>query len=134
MAHLSFKALSYNQIKLVEPNPFIIAYPGNKKHNWYATIGHNLNDDWNEWNPPIELNCAKIWQDRYRNNASGFIDLLVKSLLHEFLHIHVRIEATLPPLGTGSIPLWWKGKREEKGIWRLVFLLLSERMPKSLRF
>ena len=65
-----------------------------------------------------------MW-DVCNENFERFVRFLDECLLHEYLHIAIRLEATRPPGGTGSIPFVWKGKREEAGVWKLTFLFLG---------
>lgn len=108
----------------VRVEPYVLAWPGRKESRWYATIGDNLNDQWWEWNPPIELNCSEIWH-KTNGHFEKFVNFLNGCLLHEYPHIEIRLQATRPPGGVASMSLEWKGRREEEGAWRLTLLLLG---------
>jgi len=101
-------------------HPYYILWTGRKEFSWFGVVGDNLKDRYWEWNPPLEINLAKIWHKT--QDAKNFTRFLSIVMLEEYLHIEVRNECTGPPMGTGSLPIGYKGRKEE---WYMRNLLIE---------
>ena len=105
-------------------HPETIFWVSEFKEGPLAAIGDNLRIKWPNWGPLIEINLSRIW-DYIKGDFDSFINLLSRVWLHEYLHIELRMEATNPPSGRGTLPIEYKGKNEEKYIFNLVNELLG---------
>jgi len=62
-------------------HPYTVLYIGNKNWTWMGVIGDNLRDRWYEWNPPLEINLARIWEKT--RDFDKFVRGFVRTWTHE---------------------------------------------------